>query len=255
MQRVADSFFNFSRVGEWPFSVLCGERLFLSVPDILTDSVAEFDSCDYERQQADNLRNVHCWTSVRIVESARPLSRWKRSAVALPPCPIRLAIASCRGGAAPHTRTQRPALIFLPIRNQRFNANQRNDLPCLTICTRARRHASSKFPKPGDPPKRNPQARPRRPGIPARLAPENIPQTRIPLLKAPKEQEQGDSFVEDVFRGQPCGDARNKDTAPTGTRFGRLPCRTSKYASRTRGSVRAGEPAGTWPRWCRRSRP
>lgn len=89
MQRVADSFTTFE-VGEWPFSASCGERLFLSVSDISTDSVAEFDSCDYERQQADNLRNVHCRTSVRIVEPARPLSRWERSALALPPCPIRL---------------------------------------------------------------------------------------------------------------------------------------------------------------------
>lgn len=51
--------YNFSRVGEWPFSASCGERLFLSVSDILTDSVAEFDSCDYEHQQFDDLRNVH----------------------------------------------------------------------------------------------------------------------------------------------------------------------------------------------------
>lgn len=50
------------------------------MPDILTDSVAEFDSRDYEHQQFDDLRNVHVWTSVHIVESSLPLSRWEHFA-------------------------------------------------------------------------------------------------------------------------------------------------------------------------------
>ena len=71
-------------------------RLFLSVSDISADSVAEFDSCDYERQQVDNRGNVHGWTSVHIVEPASPLSRWERSAPAL-----RLAISGYRGSRRP----------------------------------------------------------------------------------------------------------------------------------------------------------
>ncbi len=104
---MAGSFSAFE-VGGWPFSASCGERLFLSVPDILTDSVAEFDSRDYEHQQFDDLRNVHVWTSVHIVESSLPLSRWEHFAcrfslrypvIEVPAVRLtRLAAASCGCG-------------------------------------------------------------------------------------------------------------------------------------------------------------